>query len=76
MQLLQTLYTDGMSRITAINRQRISWCCADFGITYEELADEAKISREAFKKIMAGEQGITPRQLEAVFECSHRCASR
>lgn len=52
-----------MERIQSINYARIDWCCADRGITQEELAREVDIAPATFAKAMAGEAGLTFNQL-------------
>lgn len=57
------LYTQNMERIQSINLARIDWCCADHGITRDELAREIDIAPASFAKVMAGETGLTFNQL-------------
>lgn len=57
------LYTQDMERIQSINLARIDWCCADHGITRDELAREIDIVPASFAKVMAGEAGLTFNQL-------------
>ena len=52
-----------MERIQSINLARIDWCCADHGITPDELAREIDIAPASFAKVMAGEMGLTFNQL-------------
>lgn len=52
-----------MERIQSINLARIDWCCADHGITRDELAREIDIAPASFAKVMAGETGLTFNQL-------------
>jgi Zn-dependent peptidase ImmA (M78 family) len=52
-----------MERIQSINLARIDWCCADHGITRDELAREIDIAPASFAKVMAGEMGLTFNQL-------------
>lgn len=52
-----------MERIQSINLARIDWCCADHGITRDELAREIDIAPASFTKVMAGEMGLTFNQL-------------
>ena len=55
-----------MERIENINRDRVVWCCADYGMTPAALADEVGISASTMEKFMAGELGLTFGQLSAV----------
>lgn len=52
-----------MERIQSINPDRIAWCCADLGITPEQLAAETGISAATMEHVMAGEDGMTFNQL-------------
>lgn len=52
-----------MERIQSINLARIDWCCADHGITRDELAREIDIAPASFAKVMSGEMGLTFNQL-------------
>lgn len=52
-----------MERIQSINLARIDWCCADHGMTRDELAREIDIAPASFGKVMAGEAGLTFNQL-------------
>ncbi|AJP48741.1 peptidase [Rugosibacter aromaticivorans] len=57
-----------MERIQSINPERISWCCADRGITLEDFASEVGIAAANINKVMAGEAGITFNQLRKIAE--------
>lgn len=57
------VYTQIMERIQSINIARIDWCCADHGMTRDELAREIDIAPDSFAKMMAGEAGLTFNQL-------------
>jgi len=52
-----------MERIQSINVARIDWCCADHGMTRDELAREIGIAPATLAKALAGEGGITFIQL-------------
>jgi Zn-dependent peptidase ImmA (M78 family)/plasmid maintenance system antidote protein VapI len=52
-----------MERIQSINPKRIAWCCADRGITPEELASEIGIARATIERVMASGDGLTFKQL-------------
>lgn len=54
-----------MERIQAINAQRILWCCDDFGITPEQLANDISVAPATLQKVLDGEEesGLTFRQL-------------
>jgi Zn-dependent peptidase ImmA (M78 family)/plasmid maintenance system antidote protein VapI len=57
-----------MERIQSINHERIAWCCADYGITSDELAYELGIAASSMEHVMAGEDGMTFNQLRKVAE--------
>lgn len=57
-----------MERIQSINPDRIAWCCADHGMTLDELASELGISAANMKEVMAGERGMTFNQLSRMAE--------
>jgi Zn-dependent peptidase ImmA (M78 family)/plasmid maintenance system antidote protein VapI len=57
-----------MERIQSINPKRIEWCCADVGITPDELASELGITAASFQRVMAGEDGLTFNQLSKLSE--------
>jgi len=57
-----------MERIQSINQERIAWCCADYGITPDELAYELGIAASSMEHVMAGEDGMTFNQLRKVAE--------
>lgn len=55
-----------MERIGNINVGRILWCCADFGITPEDLAREAHISSATLHALFKENKGLTFHQLKKV----------
>lgn len=55
-----------MERINAINIERINWCCADQGITLDELASEAGVAKASIDRLMDGEGGLTFNQLQKI----------
>jgi len=55
-----------MERIQSINPERITWCCADYGITPEELATELNIAATSIERVLEGEGGITFNQLRKI----------
>lgn len=57
-----------MERIQSINVERITWCCADHGMTLGELALEVGIAPASLEKAMAGEVGLTFNQLRHIAE--------
>lgn len=57
-----------MERIQSINPERIGWCCADLGITPDELAAKTGISASMMARVMAREDGMTFNQLRRVAE--------
>lgn len=52
-----------MERIQSINSDRIAWCCADLGITPDQLAAETGIAAATMEHVMAGKDGMTFNQL-------------
>lgn len=57
-----------MERIQSINPERIAWCCADRDITTGDLASELGIAVASIERVMAGEDGMTFKQLRKVAE--------
>jgi len=57
-----------MERIESINPERIAWCCADFGISPDELASELGIAPTSIERVLAGDGGITFNQLRKIAE--------
>jgi Zn-dependent peptidase ImmA (M78 family)/transcriptional regulator with XRE-family HTH domain len=57
-----------MERIQFINPERIAWCCADHGITPNDLASELGIAATSIERVMAGQDGITFNQLRKIAE--------
>jgi len=55
-----------MEHIQSINPERILWCCADYGITPDDLADELDIALSSIERVIAGEDGMTFNQLRKV----------
>ncbi len=55
-----------MERIQNINVSRIQWCCQDHGITVDDLADQIKVRRDQFQRVMASGSGLTFRQLQGL----------
>ena len=55
-----------MEHIKSINPERVAWCCADYGITPGELASELDIAPSSIERVMAGEDGLTFKQLRKV----------
>jgi len=55
-----------MERIQSINPECIVWCCADYGITPDELAAELGIAPGSMERVIAGEDGMTFNQLRKV----------
>ncbi len=57
-----------MERLESVNIERIQWCCADMGITLDELAHELGLSQTALKFLQTGEGGLTFNQLRSIAE--------
>ncbi len=55
-----------MERIQSINPERILWCCADYGITPDDLASELNIAASSIEKLIVGDEGITFSQLRKI----------
>lgn len=55
-----------MERIQRINLDRIRWCCDDFGIAPEELAERLNIGAKRFADVLAGDDGLTFNQLRTL----------
>ena len=55
-----------MEHIENINLQRLKWCCADFGLTPEELFSELKISDKTLVTLMAGQDALSFSQLRKI----------
>ena len=55
-----------MERIQSINLARIDWCCADRGMTRDELAAEIGIAPASLAKAFEGEAGLTFNQLRKI----------
>lgn len=57
-----------MERIQSINPERIVWCCADHGITLEDLPSELGIAETTIERVLSGEDGLTFAQLRKMAE--------
>ncbi len=57
-----------MERIESINRQRLLWCCAERGVTPEELARDVGISAKTMTKFLEEGVGLTFLQLRKIAE--------
>ena len=55
-----------MERIQAINLTRIDWCCADRGMTRDELAAEIGIAPASLAKAFESDAGLTFNQLRKI----------
>ncbi len=55
-----------MERIQNVNPERIRWCCNDYGITPEDLAERLKIPQSRLNALLEGADGITYSQLRRV----------
>lgn len=51
-----------------INSQRLTWCCADYGMTLDDLAAEVGIAPATLEKVVDGEMGLTFNQLTHIAE--------
>ncbi|PKN22264.1 MAG: peptidase [Deltaproteobacteria bacterium HGW-Deltaproteobacteria-22] len=52
-----------MERIHSINPRRIEWCCQDFQVAGEQVAEQLDISRSTWEQVLAGQGGLTFGQL-------------
>lgn len=57
-----------MERVQSINSQRIAWCCADQGMSADDLARELDIPWVNIQRVMDGEDGLTFNQLRKIAE--------
>jgi len=57
-----------VDRIQSINPERIVWCCQDYGITPDKLALDLNIAGATIDRMMAGEDGLSFRQLQKIAE--------
>lgn len=57
-----------MEKIQSINIERIRWCCADQGLTLDQLANVAGVTKARLDRLMDGESGLTFNQLRNVAE--------
>lgn len=55
-----------MERVTSINFERIAWCCADAGITLDDLALATSIKAEKLTKDSIVEDGLSVSQLRKI----------
>ena len=55
-----------MDRIETINRQRLLWCCAEKGVSVEELALDVAIAPKTLQKLLDEGTGLTFKQLKRV----------
>lgn len=61
-----------MERITAFNPERFLWCCEDFGLSPEDVAQQLQISEGSFAKMLGGEIGPTFGQLRRIAKYFNR----
>jgi DNA-binding Xre family transcriptional regulator len=59
-----------MDRIESINRQRLLWCCAEKGISAEELALDVGIAVSSLQRLLDDGVGLTFNQLKKVADFS------
>jgi Zn-dependent peptidase ImmA (M78 family) len=57
-----------MERITTINPQRVAWCCADLGMSPEQVAEEAGLALDKLQAVLDGEGSLTFAQLRSLAE--------
>ena len=65
-QLHDLLYSLNMERVHSLNFRRIEWCCQQGGITAEQLASDVGISASTMKRVMQGDDVLTPGQLRKI----------
>lgn len=61
-----------MERISAFNPERFLWCCEDFGLSPEDVAQALQISEASIAKIVGGELGPTFGQLRKIAKYFNR----
>ena len=57
-----------MQRINTINPQRVAWCCADLGLTPEQVAAESGLAPDKLRAVLDSEGGLTFSQLRTLAE--------
>ncbi len=57
-----------MERITSINPERVTWCCADRGITLDQLALESGVAIERLRQLIEHRGALTFNQLRSIAE--------
>lgn len=57
-----------MERITAINPQRVTWCCADLGLTLEQVAAEVGFAPKKLRAVVNEGGSLTFTQLRTLAE--------
>ena len=55
-----------MERINTINPQRVAWCCADLGLTPEQVAVESGLALDKLRAVLTDEGGLTFAQLRTL----------
>lgn len=55
-----------MDKLANLNPSRINWCCAERGISIEQLAEETAIAPATLARAMAGEPVLSVRQLRKI----------
>ena len=68
LMLASSVIIFGVERIQSINAERISWCCADFGITPNVLASQLGIAATSIGRALAGENVLTFNQIRKIAE--------
>jgi len=58
------IIVDDMERIHSINPRRIEWCCQDFQVAGEQVAEQLGIGRSTWELVSAGQGGLTFGQLK------------
>lgn len=61
-----------MERITAFNPERFLWCCEDFGVSPEDVAQQLQISEGSISKILGGDLAPTFGQLRKIAKYFNR----
>ena len=57
-----------MERINTINPQRVAWCCADLGLTPEQVAVESGLALDKLRAVLTDEGSLTFAQLRTLAE--------
>lgn len=57
---------------TTLNPERILWCCHEYGLTLEELADQISVPQDTLEGAVSGEKKLTVGQLQKLAKYFNR----